>query len=206
MRPRLATALSLALLLLAAGCGGGGGDAIEDIATLPGGAEGEPGETPGPFQSVEFDPPISFQVPAGWRVGEEFGVIQGIRGATERWALTIESAPDGGDAAANVEEIRGTPELEAQEPQPATVAGHEGFTFEAESTGDAPVLGSEYFVVRHSILRVWVIDVDGTLVRVFAEAGTLRKEDRDTETDAAFFNEVQQILDSMEFGSAPAAP
>jgi hypothetical protein len=202
-RPPFALAALVAGVLVLAGCGGG--DAADEPlpGTVPVEGSDQPGASPRPFQTVEFDPPISFQLPAGWRAEEEFGVIQAFRGEGERWVLTIESDPAGGDAEARVEQMRGSLGLLAEEPEPATVGGHDAQVFEAEADLDTPLDGTEYFVIRYSFLRAWVVDVDGTLVMIFAEAGSLRRDQRDEEADSAFFNETQQILDSLEFAAAP---
>ena len=204
---RLTILLPLALALLTAGCGGGGaGDGAEDAGTIPGAAEvtiAEEGSSgPGPFQSAEFDPPIAFNVPAGWRVQEEFGIIQAFRGAGEAEALTFESLGQG-ELEQRVEQMRGTPDIEFDQPQNVEIAGHQGRMFQAEPNVATPIEGSEYFVIGRGPLRVWVLDVDGTLVAIFAELSVLRTEQREAdEAEDAFFGEVDQMLSSLEFGAA----
>jgi hypothetical protein len=208
MRRLTTFALPLALVLLLAACGGGElGDPPEGAGTIPGAAEvtieDEGAAAPGPFQTTEFEPPIAFNVPAGWRVTEEFGMVQAFRGAGEAQALTFESAGEG-DLDQRVEEMRGTPELEASEPQETTIGGYDARMFEAEPGFAMAIEGSEYFALGQGPVRAWVMDVDGTLVMVFAESSVLRTERREAdEIVAAFFSEVEQILQTVEFGSAP---
>jgi hypothetical protein len=197
-------ALLSALALVAAGCGGGGGAGGETgeeagpIGTVEADPSEQAGTEPQEFESSEFEPPLAFTLPAGWRISEDFGV-QAYRGDTDRWALTFESEADAGTVADNVEAMRGSTDFIAKEPEPATIGGYEGLTFEAEVENNASIDGSMYFGVRHSQMRIWVVDVDGTLVRIFAEAGAQRKDLRDPEGDAAFFRDVKQILESLEF-------
>jgi hypothetical protein len=203
------TLLLLVVLLLAAGCGGAeeGAGPLEqtdtEIPTVPGPIppteEGEPATTATPFASTEFEPPVSFQLPAGWRVEEVFGTIQAFRGTDDRYALTLESE-EGGDVDATVEAIGQTEFIEIEEPEPATVGGHDGYMITGEANESTIVEGTDYYAIQHGVLRMWILDVEGTAVKIFAEAGSLRMDARDEEGDAAFFSEVDQILASMEFG------
>ncbi len=203
---RLVASLLVALgLLLTAGCGGDDGGGEVGAGTLTGAVGGDPNAPSGEptsFESKEFQPAISFELPAGWRINEEFGIIQAFRGTDERWALTFESATDGGKVAAKVAMMRQTQFLDAAEPKAATVGGKKGQMFAADVLESTTVEGTEYFAIQHSLLRAWVVDVEGTLVHVFAEAGTVRVNLRDEETDRAFFNDVDKILQSVEFSPA----
>jgi hypothetical protein len=204
---RLSTiVLAFALAPLLVGCGGDDG-APEGAGTIPGAAEvtieDEVAGSPGPFQTTEFEPPLAFNVPAGWRVREEFGMVQAFRGAGEAQALTFESLGEG-DLNERVEQMRGTPELEAEAVEEMTIGGHDALAFRAEPAFAMPIEGSEYFAIAQGPLRVHVIDVDGTLVAVFAESSVLRTERREAEeVTAAFFSEAEQVVNSIEFGAAP---
>jgi hypothetical protein len=197
--------LPLALVVLLAGCGGD--DAPEGAGTIPGAAgvtiEDEVGGAPGPFQTTEFEPPLSINVPAGWRAREEFGMVQAFRGAGEAQAITFESLGEG-DLNERVEQMRATAELEAEEPQEVTIGGHDGLMFNAQPAFAISVEGSEYYALGQGPLRVYVVDVDGTLVAIFAESSVLRTERREAdEVTAAFFSEADQVVNSIEFGAAP---
>jgi hypothetical protein len=202
---RLVALLAALGLLLAAGCGGDGGGGGVGVGTFTGALPEDPNvpsEEPMQFESKEFQPAISFELPAGWRINEEFGIIQAFRGTDERWALTFESAADGGEVAAKVAMMRQTQFLDAAEPKAATVGGQKGQMFAADVLESTTIDGTEYFAIQHSLLRTWVIGVEGTLVLIFAEAGTLRVNLRDEETDEAFFDDVGQLLESLEFSPA----
>ena len=196
----LTVMVAVAASLLLAGCGGGD----DAVGTGPG-ADGGPAGVPTTFESTQFEPPVTFQLPGGWRAEDQPEMIQAFSGDNEAYAVTFEATPEGGDVTARVEQMRGTAQLDAQEPQEVTVAGHEALLFEATPQVPVQIEGSEYFALRGSALRVWVVDVEGTLVTIFAEAGELRTERRrDEEATAAFFNQVQTIIESLEFGgSAP---
>jgi hypothetical protein len=203
---RLVALLAALGLLLAAGCGGddGGGGGV-GVGTFTGALPEDPNvpsAEPMSFESKEFQPAISFELPAGWRINEEFGIIQAFRGSDERWALTFESAADGGEVAAKVAMMRQTQFLDAAEPKEVTIAGQKGQMFAADVLESTTIDGTEYFTIQHSLLRTWVIGVERTLVYVFAEAGTVRVNLRDEEFDRAFFDEVDQILESLEFSPA----
>lgn len=194
-----------AAALLLAGCGGGGGGDAGDEGTITGlTIEDELGGDPGPFESGEFQPPVGFDVPEGWRPREDFGMIQVFRGAGEAQVVTFESLGEG-DLAERVEQMRNSPELQAGEAQEVTVGGREAMTFEAEPAFAIPVEGSQYFALGQGPLRVHVVDVDGMLVGIFAESTVLRTERREAEqVTAEFFNEAQRIVDTVEFDDAPA--
>jgi hypothetical protein len=198
--------LPLALLVLLAGCGGGD-DAPEGADTFPTGditIEDEVGGSPGPFQSTEFDPPIAFNVPPGWRPREDFGMVQAFRGSGEAQAVTFENLGEG-NLEERVSQMRNTPDLEAGPAEQADLAGYEGLRFDAEPAFATTVEGSEYYALGQGPLRVYVLDVDGTLIGVFAESSVLRTERREAEEiTAAFFNEAEQLIMSVEFGDGSA--
>lgn len=194
-----------AAALLLAGCGGGGDGGAGDAGTITGFEfEDEVGGDPGPFESSEFQPPVSFTVPEGWRPREDFGMIQVFRGAGEAQAITFESLGEG-DLAQRVEQMRNSPELQPGEAEQTTIGGRDAVTFEAEPTFAIPVEGSQYFALGQGPLRVHVIDVDGMLVGIFTESSVLRTERREAEqVTAEFFSEAQRIVDTVEFGDAPS--
>jgi hypothetical protein len=193
--------LPLALAVLLVGCGGEDlsslGTTPEAVGTIPDELAG----TPGPWESTEFDPPISLDVPSGWRLTEDFGMITAFRGAGEAQAVTFETLGEG-DLEQRVEQMRATQDLQAGEAEEADIGGREGLTFEAEPLYATTVEGSEYYTLGQGPLRVYVIDVDGTLVAVFAESTILRTERREAEEiTAAFFSEADQLINSAEFGA-----
>jgi len=206
---RLSTlSLLVAAGLLAAGCGGGGTDAgPENGGTIPGSAgvtiEDEVAGSPGPFASTEFEPPISFTVPAGWRVQEEFGLIQAFRGAGEAQVLTFETLAEGGDAQQRIEQMRGTPDIDSGEVEQTTIGGHDAWTFEATPQYATTIEGTEYYALGQGPVRFWLVDVEGTLVAIYAESSVPRTERREAdEVIAGFFNEANQIVERIEFGAA----
>jgi hypothetical protein len=204
---RTTALLALLAALLLAGCGGGGGDGAPDGAgTIPGSAgvtiEDEVAGSPGPFQSTEFDPPIAFNVPAGWRAREEFGQVQALRGAGEAQVVTFESTGEGGTPAQRVETMRATPDLEAGEAKEVEVAGYKGVMFEAQPEFALAIEGSEYYALGQGPVRVWVLDVNGQLVTIYAESSVLRTERREADQVVSeFFSEVDQLLSTLEFGN-----
>ena len=150
--------------------------------------------TAGRFHSVHLEPPVTFEVGAGWSVLMD-----------ERDGLVLLRRPEPGDMAVSIDSTVQDPLEErlayltalkgitAEPARMTSLLGHPAVA--ARVTVEEPIVGipslAEHYTVRQGdILDMYAVDAGGTTLTVFVEAPAADFE--------AFAVEAQTLLDTME--------